>query len=152
MLTYNPTWTSKKILTGLLLPSGIPTLMKHHLSSPNSDKQQDSTPSPPHPTLPTHRGSSCRCIPLSSSTTQPTTPPPTSPNLPPPLRMIVSGTAGTVYDFSCNIRLWLQLQLVWLPSTLMATPSTPFSTCQPEESSRTSRERDSPNSSKFSQR
>ena len=70
-------------------------------------------------------------------------------NSPPPLRMIASGTAGTgshtssiAYDFSCRTSWWLQLQQVWLPSTSMATPSTPSSACPPEGSSRTWRESD----------
>ena len=80
-----------------------------------------------------------------------------SANSPPPLRMIAqlaqgSPTSSTASDFSCSASCWLQLQLVWPPSTLMARPSTPSSACPPEESSRTWRERDSPNCSRHSQR
>ena len=42
---------------------------------------------------------------------------------------------------------WHSWQLVLLPSTLMAAPSTLSSVCQPEESSMTWRVRDSPSSS-----
>ena len=76
-----------------------------------------------------------------------------SANSPPPLRMIVSGTAGTGKSYLINcLRLLLQLQLVWPPSKSMARPSIPSSACPPEQSSRTWRERDSPSCSRPSQR
>ena len=58
-----------------------------------------------------------------------------------------SHTSSTVSDFSCNVSLWLQLQLVWPLSTLMDAPS---SVCPPEESLGIWRERDSPNSRSLS--
>ena len=63
-----------------------------------------------------------------------------------------SPTSFTASDFSCSTRCWLQLQLVWPPSTSMARPSTPSSACPPEQSSRTWWERDSPSCSRHSQR
>ena len=72
---------------------------------------------------------------------------------PSPLKMIVSGTAGTGKSYLIHcLRLLLQRQLVVAVqlveplSALMATPSTPFSVCPPEGSSRIWRERDSTNS------
>ena len=81
-----------------------------------------------------------------------------SANSPPPLRMIVSGTAGTGKSYLIHcLRLLLQRQvLVAAPTGVaafnIARPSTPSSACPPEQSSRTSRERDSPSCSRHSLR
>ena len=79
---------------------------------------------------------------------------------PPPLRMIVSGTAGTGKSYLIHcLRLLLQHQLMVAAPTgvaafniNIATPSTPSSAYPPEESSSIWRERDSPDSSRHSQR
>ena len=69
---------------------------------------------------------------------------------PPPLKMIVSGTAGTgkSYLIHClrlpsRVEYVLQHPPVWQHSTLKATPSTPSSACQSRVTTRTWRESDS---------
>ena len=82
-----------------------------------------------------------------------------SANSPSPLRMIVSGTAGTGKSYLIHcLRLLLQHQVVVAAPTGVAAFNIDGHTLHsllslpPEESSKTSRERDSPNSSRPSQR
>ena len=76
MHTCSPAWTPSKALTGPRLPRHTPTWRRPRPSYPSRDKHLDSMSSLPQPTLPTSKGSSCRCTPLSSSTSQPPACPP----------------------------------------------------------------------------
>lgn len=129
-------WRPWRTLNGPHLHSHTQTLMRLHSNSPNRDRQLDYMCSRPQPALAIYRGNKLQVY----TTIQRHH----SANSPPSLRMIVSGTAGTgksylihCLRFSCSTRLSSQPQLVWLPSTLMATPSTHSSPSQPEGTSQT---------------
>ena len=102
MQTCSPAWTPRRTLTGPRLPSHTLTLMKPYLSSYSKDKLPDNMSSPPQPILHGKQLQVYTIIQQHQSAINPS-----------PLRMIVSGTAGTGKSYLIHcLQLLLQCQLM----------------------------------------
>ena len=125
VVTFNQVWIHRKILTGQQLHSRIQTLKRLQLSSLDNDNQHQSISSSPH----NLQGKQLEVYTAVDGHYQS--------NSPPPLHMIVSGTAGTGKSYLIHC---LRLLLKDLRSMSMGTPFTHSLPFQQEVTSKSLKE------------